>query len=66
MKNGLFITVGVLAILAGAVFALQGFNVLGGSAMSGDSIWAILGPVIAIAGLILTTTGLRGRSRSAP
>jgi hypothetical protein len=59
MKNGLLIAVGVLVTLAGLVFALQGFNVMGGSAMSGSSIWKILGPVIAIIGLIIVSLGLR-------
>jgi hypothetical protein len=61
MKNGLFVAAGILITLAGAVFALQGFNVLGGSAMSGDSVWAILGPLIAIAGLAILAVGLRRR-----
>jgi hypothetical protein len=59
MKNGLLIGVGVLVALAGVVFALQGFDVMGGSAMSGTSIWKVLGPVIAIVGLIIVTLGLR-------
>jgi hypothetical protein len=59
MKNGLLIAVGVLVTLAGVVFALQGFNVMGGSAMSGSSIWKILGPLIAIVGLVILSVGLR-------
>jgi hypothetical protein len=66
MKKGLLIVVGVVVALAGLLFTLQGFNVLGGSAMSGKTIWAVLGPVIAIAGLILATVGVRqGGSRTA-
>ena len=41
------IVVGAVLLVAGVVFALQGFNVLGGSAMSGTTVWAVLGPVIA-------------------
>jgi uncharacterized membrane-anchored protein YitT (DUF2179 family) len=59
MKKGLLITVGSLLTLAGVVFALQGFNVLGGSTMSGNSLWAVLGPIIAIAGLALAAIGVR-------
>jgi hypothetical protein len=63
MKKGLLIVVGVLVALAGVVFTLQGLNVMGNSAMSGHTIWAVLGPVIAIAGLIVATLGVRqGRS----
>jgi hypothetical protein len=59
MKNGLLIAVGVIVTVAGVVFALQGFNVMGGSAMSGSSVWKILGPVIAIVGLVILSIGLR-------
>jgi hypothetical protein len=59
MKNGLLIAVGVLVTLAGVVFALQGFNVMGGSAMSGSSVWKILGPLIAVAGLVILSVALR-------
>jgi hypothetical protein len=59
MKNGLLIAVGAVVTLAGVLFALQGFNVLGGSAMSGSSVWKVLGPVIAIVGLAILTVGLR-------
>jgi hypothetical protein len=66
MKKGLLIVVGVVVALAGLLFTLQGLNVLGGSAMSGKTIWAVLGPVIAIVGLILATVGVRqGGSRTA-
>ncbi|HMG64605.1 MAG TPA: hypothetical protein VK599_16810 [Streptosporangiaceae bacterium] len=59
MKKGLLIVVGVLVALAGVVFTLQGLNVMGNSAMSGQTIWAVLGPVIAIVGLIVVTLGAR-------
>jgi hypothetical protein len=63
MKKGLLIAVGAVVALAGVLFTLQGLNVLGGSAMSGKSLWAVLGPVIAIVGLIIATVGARrGRS----
>ncbi|HEY6480781.1 MAG TPA: hypothetical protein VIZ00_12170 [Streptosporangiaceae bacterium] len=64
MKKGLLIAVGVLVALAGAVFTLQGLNVMGNSAMSGHTIWAVLGPVIVIIGLIVATLGAR-RGRAA-
>ena len=59
MKKGLLVAVGALLTIAGVVFALQGFNVVGGSAISGKSLWAVLGPLIAIAGLIIAAVGLR-------
>ena len=50
---------GSLITLAGVVFTLQGVGVLGGSVMSGVSFWAVAGPVIALAGLVLAVIGLR-------
>jgi hypothetical protein len=50
---------GFLLMLAGVVFTLQGVGVLGGSVMSGVSFWAVAGPVIALAGLVLAVIGLR-------
>ena len=53
------VAVGVVAIVAGVTFALQGFGVLGGSVMSGNSLWAALGPLIALAGLLAVVAGGR-------
>lgn len=64
MLSRLLITVGALATVAGVIFALQGFGVLGGSSMSGSSVWAALGPLIAIIGLAAVGTGLRLRRAS--
>lgn len=60
MVNRLLITAGAVAAAAGVIFALQGFGVLGGSVMSGSSLWAALGPIIAVAGLLALGAGLRG------
>ena len=57
----LLIGAGSLIIVTGVVFTLQGVGVIGGSFMSGTTTWAILGPVIALAGLALVIAGLRRR-----
>jgi hypothetical protein len=62
MKRGLLIVVGMLIALAGIVFTLQGTGAMGGSAMSGNTFWAVAGPIIALAGLALAAVGLRRRS----
>lgn len=64
MRSGVLTAVGVVATIAGLIWALQGFGVIGGSFMSGNSVWAIIGPVVAVAGLVLTGIGVR-RARSA-
>jgi hypothetical protein len=61
MIRGLLLVVGALLLIAGTVFALQGFGVLGGSVMSGSHFWAAAGPVIAAVGLALLAVGLRRR-----
>ncbi len=50
MKNILTI-IAVLLILAGAVWFLQGINVLPGSFMTGQTQWAIYGTITIIIGL---------------
>jgi hypothetical protein len=66
MIRGLLVTAGALLAIAGTVFALQGFGVLGGSAMSGSHFWAAAGPVIAVVGLVLLTAGARRRRSVSP
>ena len=60
--------VGVVVTAAGIVWTLQGVGDIGGSFMSGNSIWAVIGPVTAVAGLAIAGAGLfrkrRGRARS--
>jgi hypothetical protein len=55
---------GLLAIVVGAVWTLQGLNVLTDSMMSDDRTWAVAGPVVALVGLILVVVGVRSRSRA--
>lgn len=64
MRRVVLIGVGVVVMLAGVIFTLQGVGVLGGSAMSGVTFWAVVGPVIALAGLAIAIIGLRDRMAS--
>jgi hypothetical protein len=64
VRSGVLTAIGVIATIAGVIWALQGFGVIGGSFMSGNSVWAIIGPIVAVAGLLLTAMGIR-RARSA-
>jgi protein-S-isoprenylcysteine O-methyltransferase Ste14 len=55
--------VGVVLLLIGALWTLQGSNVLAGSAMSGQSQWLYIGIVLIIVGLIaLYWTNMRART----
>ena len=57
----LLVAAGCLITVGGVVFTLQGLGDIGGSFMSGTTTWAVLGPVIALAGLALIVLGLRRR-----
>ena len=45
--------IGIVLIVLGAVWFLQGIGVIGGSLMSGASIWAILGAIAIVFGLLV-------------
>jgi hypothetical protein len=63
MRTGVLMAVGAVLTVAGVIWALQGFGVIGGSFMSGDSVWAIIGPVVAVIGVVLVAIAVRwGRS----
>ena len=48
-----FLVPGVILSGIGLVWTLQGLNVLGGSAMSGSPLWATIGPIVLVFGLVL-------------
>ncbi|SEH01797.1 hypothetical protein SAMN05444920_12248 [Nonomuraea solani] len=56
---------GVLLVAVGALWTLQGIGVVGGSVMSGVTLWAVIGPIVALAGLWLLFVGVR-RVRGRP
>jgi hypothetical protein len=64
MKQVLLVVIGVAAVLAGIVWTLQGLGYVGGSFMSGVTIWAVIGPVVALAGLVLLVIAGRARRRA--
>jgi hypothetical protein len=64
MRTIILAGVGVLLTLAGVIFTLQGVGVVGGSTMSGDTFWAVAGPVIAVVGLAIAGVSLRRRLAS--
>jgi hypothetical protein len=52
MKAVLLIVAGVL-IVFGTIFTLQGVGLVGGSAMTGNPTWAVIGPILVAFGLAL-------------
>ena len=64
LKGWLPMTIGLLAIILGALWTLQGLDILTDSKMSGQQTWAIVGGALVVFGLILVVIGERARSRS--
>jgi hypothetical protein len=64
VRSGVLTAAGVIVTIAGVIWALQGFGVIGGSFMSGNSVWAVIGPIVAVVGLLVIGIGIR-RARSA-
>ena len=60
MKIALII-IGVVLILAGGVFFLQGINILPGSFMTGDPQWALNGGIMIVIGVGLILWANRRR-----
>ncbi len=59
--------IAVIALLLGLLWTLQGAEVLGGSAMSGERSWLIAGVISMVVGLgLLAWTATAARSRSGP
>jgi hypothetical protein len=52
----------VIAVVVGAVWILQGLNILGGSFMSGQPLWLYIGIAVALAGAIALWWVNSGRS----
>jgi hypothetical protein len=57
--RAVMIGLGVIALLLGAVWLLQGINVLPGSFMTGQSFWAMMGAILIVVGAVLCFFGLR-------
>lgn len=63
MRGTLAVVAGGLLLIVGALWTLQGLDYVGGSAMSGVEVWAIIGPIVAGLGVALMIVGLQRRGR---
>ena len=61
MKRYLLAGAGVLLVLVGLVWTLQGLGYVQGSVLTGVTLWAVVGPLVMLAGVALVVVGLRGR-----
>jgi hypothetical protein len=55
---------GLIFVLMGGVWFLQGINILPGSFMTGQIRWAIYGGIAVVAGLALLVAANRRRAKS--
>jgi hypothetical protein len=53
-----FVVSGVVLSTVGLVWTLQGLDVLRGSVMSGSSLWATIGPIVLLVGMVLIGIGI--------
>ncbi len=67
MRRRVFaIPLGVIILLMGSVWFLQGVGILPGSIMSGSEFWVVAGGLVIIIGLGLIGVGATGRKSSTP
>jgi len=62
LGRALGLSVAGLMVLVGALWTGQGLGWIGGSSMTGESTWAIVGPVVAGLGVALAIS-IIGRAR---
>jgi hypothetical protein len=65
VKGSVLVGVGVVLVFFGVIWTLQGLGRIGGSAMSGVTLWAVVGPIVALSGLAMAAAGVK-RRRSQP
>ncbi|HKM76789.1 MAG TPA: hypothetical protein VJZ32_10250 [Candidatus Bathyarchaeia archaeon] len=58
-KKIALIPIGIIMMLFGSVWFLQGINILPGSFMTGSSFWAVTGGVTDIIGLMFIVIGTK-------
>ncbi|TDB81118.1 MULTISPECIES: hypothetical protein [unclassified Micromonospora] len=61
MRGWFTLTLGLLAVVTGAVWTVQGLGYVSDSVMTDQRIWAVLGPALAAVGLGLLWHGMRSR-----
>jgi hypothetical protein len=56
--------IGLILVVVGGVWIAQGTGALGGSFMSGEAVWAVIGVIVALLGLALVVGMVRDRRRT--
>jgi hypothetical protein len=58
-KRVVLLVGGLILVLVGLLWTLQGVGLVGGSVMSGVTLWAIVGPIVAVVGVYLLVRARR-------
>lgn len=53
---------GLLLVVVGVVWLLQGIGLMEGSSMTGVTLWAVVGPIVALVGVWLMVASARRTS----
>jgi hypothetical protein len=61
MGRWVAVALGVLMFVVGLIWTLQGLGRLGGSSMTGDDTWAVIGPAFAGLGVALVWVAVQRR-----
>ncbi|TCB96059.1 hypothetical protein E0H26_17790 [Micromonospora zingiberis] len=62
MSGWFRLTLGLLAVVLGAACTVQGLGYVEESVMAGHRVWALIGPVLMLAGVVLLWLGVRARN----
>ena len=57
----LLIALGAIMVVMGGIWTFQGLGYLEGSPMTDQTVWAIIGPILAGLGVALVIVGVRRR-----
>jgi hypothetical protein len=61
-----WIVLGIVLFLLGGLWTAQGLNLLNQTGgMNGVKIWAVIGPIVSIVGIVLFIVGVRGKKKAA-
>lgn len=52
--------VGLAVIIVGLIWTGQGLGWIGGSFMTGEAVWVLVGPLVAVGGVLLVVRARRG------
>ncbi|MET8912533.1 hypothetical protein [Micromonospora sp. NPDC004551] len=63
MRGWFRLTVGLLAVVLGALWTVTGLGYVDGSVLTDQRVWAFAGPVLVLIGVVALWFGMRARRR---